>query len=160
MRRFSALPVLLVVLLGATACPDHDSRLDDAIRQYIDQRGAEVQAACECYQLFLNTEDIVDHDMFISEEECLATLDLAPEEKAVNCIKSVLDSNGLRTEDSVDVVNCYTAVISETTDCYAQNAGECSDSACSTDIASVDECMGELTETEAEALYNCADNDL
>lgn len=158
MRQPFALWVLLTILLGGTACPDHDSRLEDAIRQYVDQREAEVQAACECYQLFVNLDDIVDHGMFTSENECLEVLGLPPEETVVNCIKSVLDSSGLRTEDSVDVVKCYTEVIAETADCYAQNAGECSDSACWTDVATIDECRGGLTEAEAEILYYCADD--
>lgn len=122
----------------------------------MDQRKAEVQTACECYQLLLNPDDIIDHDMFTSEKECLATLAPPPEENVVNCVKSVLDSSGLGTEDSIDVMKCYTEVIAETTDCYAQNAGECTPSACSTDVDRPDECQGELTEAEAKALYYCA----
>jgi hypothetical protein len=149
------LPVLLAILPGITACPDHDSRLDDAIRQYVDQREAEVQAACECYQLFLNPSDF-DHGFFTSKEECLATLGQPSEEVAVTCIKSVLDSSAYGTEDSVDVVKCYTDVIAETADCYAQNAGACSQSACSADVNPPDECQGKLMDAEVEALYDCA----
>jgi hypothetical protein len=148
--------LLPALLLNLAACPDHESRLDDAIRQYVDQRGAEVQALCECYHLFLNPTDIVDHDMFTSKDECLEVFDPPPEDDVVNCIKSVLDSSTLRTEDSVSAVKCYTEVIAEKTDCYAQNAGECTDSVCSSDTLPVDECRGQLTVVEAESLYNCA----
>jgi hypothetical protein len=144
-----------VMLSGVIACPSYDTRLDDAIRQYVEQREAEVEAACECYQLFLNPNSF-DHGMFTSEEECLDTLGPAPEDDVVNCMKSVLDSSGHRTKDSIDIVKCYTEAIAKTTDCYTQNAAECSQSACSSDVAQIDECQGQLTSAEAEDLYYCA----
>jgi hypothetical protein len=153
-RTFATLP-LLVTLFGTTACPSYDTRLDDAIRQYVEQREAEVEAGCECYQLFLNPNSL-DHSMFATEEACLEILWPASEDDVLKCMKSVLDSSGYGTEDSIDIVKCYTAAIATTTDCYAQNAGECSQSACSTDVAQIDECQGLLTSAEAEALYYCA----
>jgi hypothetical protein len=159
MRRIFALPVLLTILAGLTACPDHDASLDDALRQYVAQREAETEAGCECYQLFLNLgsiESSIENEVFTSKEECLETLLPVPEDDAVNCMKSVLDSSSYGTEDSVEVVKCYTEVIAKKTDCYAQNAGECSQSACSSGIETVDKCQGNLTDTEAEAFYYCA----
>jgi hypothetical protein len=155
MWRSFAILLPLVTLSGVTACPSHDTRLDDAIRQYVEQRETEVEAACQCYQLFLNPNSF-DHGMFTSEEECLETLWPAPEDDVVKCMKSVLDSSGYGTEDSVDVVKCYTEAIGKTTDCYTQNAGECSQSACSSDVDQIDECKGQLTSAEGEALYYCA----
>jgi hypothetical protein len=144
-----------VATLSGTACPADDGSLDDAIRQYVEQREAEVEAGCECYQLFLNPNSF-DHGMFTSEEECLETLWPAPEDDVIKCMKSVLGSSSLRAEDSIDVVKCYTQTIAKTTDCYAQNVGECSQSACSSNATQDDKCQGQLTSAEAEALYYCA----
>jgi hypothetical protein len=155
MRNLFAKLLLLAALSGVAACPAHDARLDDAIRQYVDQREAEVEAACECYQLFLNPNGI-DPVMFTSNEECLQTLWPAPEDDVVKCMKSVLDSSDYDTKDNIDVVNCYTEAIAKTTDCYTTNVGECSPSACSSDVVQADECRGQLTSAEAEALYYCA----
>jgi hypothetical protein len=145
----------LLTLSGVTACPSNSTRLDDAIRQYVQQREAEVEAACECYQLFLNPNSL-DHGMFTSEEECVETLWPAPEDDVVKCMNSVLDSSGYGTGSSIDTVKCYTEAVATTTDCYTQNATECSQSACSSDIARIDHCKGELSSAEAEALYYCA----
>ena len=155
MREFLPLLVLLSLFSGLTACLDHESKLEDAIRQYVEQREAEVRAACECYQLFINTEDF-EPGMFTSEAECLEVLQPAPEDDVVTCMKSLLDSSGHDTKDSVGMMQCYTDSIARTTDCYMQNAGECSPSACSSDVDTPDECQGALTDSEAEALYWCS----
>jgi hypothetical protein len=150
-----ALPVLFTLAIGGTACPDHDERLEAAIRQYVDQREAEVQAVCACYQLFVNLDDIVDHGMFTSEEECLAVLGLPPEESVVDCMNSVLDSSDLSTKDSVYAVKCDTEMIAELAHCHAQNVGGCA-SSCSTDyITPLEECRGQLTEAQRDSLYDC-----
>lgn len=155
MRGAFAFLFALATLSSITACPVHDTTLDDAISQYTDRRRAEVEAACECYQLFLNPND-VDQGKFTSTEECLEILWPAAEDDVAECMKSVLDAGGHVTEASIDVVSCYTVEIDRTTDCYAQNAGECSQSACSSDVTVADQCRGQLTPAEADALYYCA----
>lgn len=152
-----SLPILvsLAALLSVTGCPAHDTRLDDALRQYVEQREAEVEAACACYQLFLNPKSL-DHSMFTSNEECLETLWPAPEDDVVKCMKSVLDSSSYDTKDAIDVVTCYTETIAEATECYMRNAEECSQSVCSSDVVYADKCRGQLTSAEADALYYCA----
>lgn len=154
MRGSFATRFLPVALLGIFGCPAPDTRLDDALKQYIEQRGAEIEAGCECYQLFLDPSS-PDHGMFTSKEDCLESF-LPPPEDAVKCMRSVLDESGSSVEESIDIVKCYTEEIAQTADCYAQSAGECSPSACSSDIAKPDQCKGRLTSQQAEALYYCA----
>lgn len=147
--------VLVAMLTVVIACPDHDSRLDDAISQYVTQRKAEVQAGCKCYHLFLNPSGF-DKGMFTSEEECLEILWPAQEVDVASCVKSVLASSSYDTKGSIDIMECYTELIAAKTDCYEQNAGECSQTACSSDIDKRDKCQGNLTDTEVQALYYCA----
>lgn len=146
---------LPAALLGVSGCPAPDTRLDDALEQYVQQRVAEVEAGCECYQLFLDPNS-PDHGMFTSKEDCLESSLPPPESDAVKCMRSVLDESGSSEEESIDIVKCYIKEIAQTTDCYVQNAGKCSQSACASDIAKEDQCKGRLTSQQAEALYQCA----
>jgi len=95
--------------------------------------------------------------MFSSEQECLAGFRQAPQEEALDCIKSVLKSSDYNAEESVGVMECYAHAISETSICYNENAEECSPTECSDDTFMADRCQGKLTNSEAEALYYCAD---
>ena len=150
-----ALPIALATIAGLSGCPDHDSRLDEAISQYIEQREAENQGACECFHLFLNPDDF-NHGNFTSKDECLTTLAQPPDSEIKSCIKSMLESEGISSSDSVEIVTCYANEIAENAECYMQNAGVCSESACVSDLATVDVCRGELTPESALALYYCA----
>lgn len=143
-----------VALLSVIGCTNPDTRLDDTLRQYVEQRKAEAEAACECYHLFLNLSS-PDNSMFASKEECLdATLPVF-EDEAVGCMRKVLEDSGLGTDESVDIVTCYTEKTAHTTECFLQNADLCSESACSSDIATNDTCKGPLTSQQARKLYLC-----
>jgi len=95
--------------------------------------------------------------MFTSEHECLEVLSPATADDVVICMKSALDTAGYGAEASVDLVQCYTEAIAKPTDCYTQNAEQCSASACSSGVAPVDSCRGTLSAEQAEALSYCAD---
>ena len=155
MRRTFVTLCHFAALTGLTACSVQDTRLDEAIRQYVGAREAQAEAACKCYQLFLNLYSN-PATTFTSEAECLDVLLPAPEDDAIKCMKSILDSSNSGTADSIDSIDCYTETLSETTDCYTQNAEQCSQSACSSDGVEADTCRGQLTPDEATALYWCA----
>jgi hypothetical protein len=145
-----AVPVALLGVIGCAA----DTKLDDALRQYVEQRRAEAEAGCECYYLFLDFNS-PDNSMFTSKQECLeATLPVS-EIDAVGCMRTVLEDSGVGTDESIDIVNCYTQQTAHTTDCYLQNAELCSASACSSDIATDDTCNGRLTPLQASTLHSC-----
>ena len=155
MRQPSIFLIASVALTCVTACSGHDARLEDAIRQYIAQRAAEVDAGCECFELLLNSEDL-ENRMFSSKEECLSTFAQPPEDEVVSCLKSVLSSSGHSTDDSTEIITCYTDEIADQTECHETNAGECSPTMCSSDIATSDQCRSDLTDEEVETLYYCA----
>lgn len=157
MRVSFATRFLPVALLGVIGCPAPDTRLDDVLKKYVQQRGAEAKAACECYQLFLDF-DSPDQSMFISKEACLESLLPPPEDDAIKCMRSFLEEIGSSEEESIDIVNCYTEDIAQTTDCYVQHGEECSQfqSECLSDIAKPDECKGRLTSDQVRALSYCA----
>ena len=160
MRRAFALVVLLTIPPGVSACMGDDSEpddtaLDEAIAQYVAQRAAEAEAACQCFALFLDTSGGFAHGMFTSEDQCLQTLGAAPLDEALVCMKAVLESSGIGMQAGVDAVNCYAATTADTTHCYVNNAEQCSPVACSSDTVTKDECQGELTADEASALWDC-----
>ena len=155
MRQPSTFLIASVALTCVAACPDHDARLEGAIRQYIAQRAAEVDAGCECFGLLLNPEDL-ENMMFSSKTECLSVFAQPPEDEIVSCLKSVLSSGGRSTDDSIEIITCYTDVVADQTECHEANAGECSPTMCSSDVATSDQCRGDLTDEEIETLYYCA----
>jgi hypothetical protein len=154
MRRRFAPRAVPVALLGVIGCTTPDTGLDDALRQYIEQRKAEVEAGCECYHLFLNVYS-PDNSMFASKEECLDTLLPGSEDDAVDCMRNVLADSGIGADESLDVVTCYTETIGHQTECYLDNVGVCDELACWSDVAKTDWCQGRLTSLQARTLYSC-----
>ena len=157
MRRLSWVSIAYLGLLGCTAPEPRvdDTRLDDALRRYIEQRTAEAEAGCECYSLFLDLSS-PDNGTFTTQEACLeALIPSAPIDEAVECMRSVLEGAGVDVDEGVDIMNCYIESTSSQTDCYVDNAGVCEPDACSSDVIKNDPCAGPLDWQETALLYSC-----
>lgn len=148
---------IVCLVLGLSACVDRQARLDDALREYVAQRDAEAQAACECYDLFLDPSQL-GGQTFESKEECLEVLGAPSTDAAVECLKSVLEAANVPLEEGTEIVSCYTNSVAEQTQCYEENAVECSSTACSSGVAETDMCRGTLSSVEAQQLSACALN--
>lgn len=133
---------------------DRQARLDDALYEYVAQRDAETEAACECYDLFIDPSQF-DGQTFESKEDCLVVLGTPAADTAVECLKSVLEAANIPPEDGLDIVACYTNTLAEKTSCYEENAVECSSTACTSDISGPDMCRGALSNIETQQLGAC-----
>ncbi|EDM73550.1 hypothetical protein PPSIR1_27043 [Plesiocystis pacifica SIR-1] len=150
-RRASFALLLLGVISG---CPDQDPGLDAALRDYLEQREAEVEQACKCFQNLLDPS--TPSETFESELACRTAFAQPEQDEALGCMRGVLDESSLDDKESVAALECYTRELSEATVCHEENAGVCDPQACSSDVVLVDTCQGKLTDEQAQALYYCA----